>query len=345
MSLFKSFDKIIENANSTIDKVAGSISKAATKIVADPSVPYGILWEKAEDVHSCRYCQKTFQMPLLKVKHHCRICAGVYCSDCSNEETTTDDSLRVCLGCKKGEVPSEHIIKMIKKELEKDESRNKRIESRQVTSQSEKNLEHIGKVLVKVGDTLGVPSDVGTHPSIPVSLSRGSAYSDKESNVRLPLSGYFEVINKSDSCIAIKVILSGGNVKMEACRPSYFVIPPSSSMNGVFDSEEVQCLLLYDNPNPSPSNSSIVFDTRSPGARSELMSQCAKVSNFKKINLFSIQCKDKNILIKVKNDGIIEPRAGDSIGRVGLFGKLQGHRHSKDILDYSTNIKTVNKIK
>ena len=48
--MFKSLDKIIEGANSTIDKVANNLTKAATKIVNDPSVPYGVLWERSEDV-------------------------------------------------------------------------------------------------------------------------------------------------------------------------------------------------------------------------------------------------------------------------------------------------------
>ena len=158
-------------------------------------------------------------MPLLKIKHHCRICAGVYCNDCSTETEKNSESLRVCMGCHKGEVPSQDFINTIRKELEKDTNRQKRIDGRtNKTSQSEKTLEHVGSVLVKVGDSLGLQQDVGVPPSIPLSLQRGSAYSDKVANNKLPLSGYFEVINKSNSCVAIKVLLPGGNVKFETIR-------------------------------------------------------------------------------------------------------------------------------
>jgi len=346
--MFKSIDKLIEGANNQIDKLASGVSKVASKVIVDPSLPYGILWEASENVNACRYCQKAFQMPLLKVKHHCRSCAGVYCGDCSSEVEKNDESLRICIGCKNGEIPSEQFIKNVRKDLEKHNNREKRIEGREKRhTQSEKTFEQIGSVLVKVGDTLGVQQDIGIPPSVPISLHRGSAYNDKVTNGKgVPLSGYFEIINKSNGCIAIKVLLPGGNIKLETVRPSYFVIPPSALMHGFFesDNQELQIIILFDNPCSIP-NSNIVYDTRAPGAKAELMSDCAKVSKFRNYSMFSIPCKDKNVLLKVKNDGIIEARKGDSIGRVGLFGKLQGHRFIPDHLDYSTNVQSINTIK
>lgn len=347
--MFKSIDKLIEGANNQIDKLASGVSKVTQKITTDASIPYGILWEQSESVNACRHCQKVFQMPLLKVKHHCRNCAAVYCGDCSTEFEKNEDVLRICIGCKNGETPSEEFIRNVRKDLEKDNNRQKRIDGRDKSknSQSEKTLEQIGSVLLKVGDTLGVQQDVGTAPSVPISLKRGSAYNDKVANTKaVPLSGYFEIVNKSNACIAVKVLLPGGNIKFETVRPSYFVIPPSSLMHGFFesDNQELQIILLFDNPNSIP-NSNIVYDTRAPGARAELMSDCAKVSKFTRFSMFSIPCVDKNVLLKVKNDGTIVPRNGDSIGRVGIFGKLAGHKFLRDHLDYSTNVQSINRIK
>ena len=115
-------------------------------------------------------------------------------------------------------------------------------------------------------------------------------------------------------------------------------------MHGFFESEELQIIVLFDNPNPI-SSSNIVYDTRSPGAKPELMSLCARVNQFRNCAMYSIPCKNQNVLIKVKNDGTIAARMGDAIDRVGLFGKVSGNRFAKDKLDYGTNIKTINHIK
>lgn len=76
--MFKTLDKFIEKTNSAIDNAVNNVSKVATKLQTDPSLKYGVLWELSESCQNCRYCQTTFQMPLLKPKHHCRVCAGVY---------------------------------------------------------------------------------------------------------------------------------------------------------------------------------------------------------------------------------------------------------------------------
>lgn len=39
--------------------------------------------------------------------------------------------------------------------------------------------------------------------------------------------------------------------------------------------------------------------------------------------------------------GIVQPRHGGSVTRVGLLGRLQGKRFGDDVLDYSTNVETI----
>jgi hypothetical protein len=38
----------------------------------------GALWEESEHVNYCRNCLESFSMPLIKRKHHCRKCGGIY---------------------------------------------------------------------------------------------------------------------------------------------------------------------------------------------------------------------------------------------------------------------------
>lgn len=43
---------------------------------------FGALWEHSEAVENCRGCNAKFQLPYSRRKHHCRICAGVFCDKC-----------------------------------------------------------------------------------------------------------------------------------------------------------------------------------------------------------------------------------------------------------------------
>ena len=47
------------------------------------------------------------------------------------------------------------------------------------------------------------------------------------------------------------------------------------------------------------------------------------------------------MLLKYKGEGQLLPRNGDGMGRVGLFGKMQGLRFGSGILDYATNVDTI----
>jgi hypothetical protein len=80
------------------------------------------------------------------------------------------------------------------------------------------------RVAVKVGEVMGVKfADVP--PATLVRLVRGSAYGE-DGGPRLtkkapPLSGYFEIFNKSREFFCIKVLIDGGDQKFEVPRPSY----------------------------------------------------------------------------------------------------------------------------
>jgi hypothetical protein len=95
---------------------------------------------------------------------------------------------------------------------------------------------------------------------------------------------------------------------------------------------------LHHNPCPIPDNSQIIFDTKTPGASASHISDCAKVENFRHIVYYNAPCSRRNVLLKYKGNGLVQPRRGDSIHRVGLFGKLQGVRFAPDKVDFATNI-------
>lgn len=39
-----------------------------------------------------------------------------------------------------------------------------------------------------------------------------------------------------------------------------------------------------------------------------------------------------------QGQGVVLPRHGGHVGRVGLMGRIQGKRFAEDVLDYSTNV-------
>lgn len=334
-------------------KIQGKLSSAILdpSEIVDPGHQFGPLWEIAEYVERCRLCETKFQQ-LVKRKHHCRSCAGVYCDDCCPLTESDDRDNRICLGCRRGENPSESIQNYIRSQLEAEGN-----------TKDANLLEKLqNKALAKVNETFKVPVSDWVHA--PIKLYRGSAYPDDakvNKDKPLPSSGYFEFVNKSRVFCCIKLLATKCRTKFEVPRPSYLagqskdlkfeiyyyfwspLVPPNGSIYGHLDPDEdgYELFLLYDNPNPIPESQMVHFDTTGYGASPVRISKCALVSEFTKFTVFKILTKDKNVFLKYKGDTVVLPRKGDSFGRVGLIGKLQGKRFSTDIVDYSTNISTL----
>lgn len=58
-------------------------------------------WEKDENVHICKLCNKDFNVA--RRKHHCRRCGGIYCNECSDNKMPLPSSskpVRVCDICR-----------------------------------------------------------------------------------------------------------------------------------------------------------------------------------------------------------------------------------------------------
>lgn len=156
-------------------------------------------------------------------------------------------------------------------------------------------------------------------------------------------SGYFEIFNKSSSIIAFKLIRSAENALFELPRPSYISVAPGDAVYAFFDVTSVSSLdlvVLFDNPNsmPTDESESVLYDTRAHGAFPERISPCARVSEQRKACVLTIKCEQKNVVLKYKDGGVVLPRLGNSIRRVGIFGRMANSRRASNMLDLNTNV-------
>lgn len=157
------------------------------------SEEHGMLWEDDDAVSNCRGCESLFTVSLRK--HHCRGCGGVFCDRCCDPFVSLrpdHEPVRACFGCERGETPGEQIVQLVK------------------------------TVLAKRG-----PSSALFPPAGSIMMHSGSLYGDDESrSVRLDgtsahKQGYFEIVNKSNDMMAVKLLHSGGDHINELCRPCY----------------------------------------------------------------------------------------------------------------------------
>lgn len=291
------------------------------------------MWEKDSDLNNCRGCQQPFSMS--KRRHHCRLCGGIFCDTCSltNISVNGETFDRVCNGCLKGETPGDNVRGLIEKKL------------KNVTIPSEHRI-----------------------LSAPVALHYGSQFEldSKKATAHgpAPTSGYFEFINKTNFVVCLKMVIgTSGNeldTLWEIPRPSYIAVPPNVIVNCNFPPKIpfFELYVLLSNPNsygpeeetgkgaPSSESISIVYDTSTSLPSNPIkVSPCAAVKLFRSYTAYRIRCKDSNVMLKYKLDGVLEPRAGNSIARVGIFGKLLGSSKSSGAdgetgteLDFSTNV-------
>lgn len=123
------------------------------------------------------------------------------------------------------------------------------------------------------------------------------------------------------------------------------LVPPNDSAYALFDCAEMEVLFLYRNPNRLPhAGSSIVVDTRLPGATSAAISPCAAVKHFLEASVYRVRgCRGRNVLLKYKGDDDLQLRAGNSLNRVGgsIFARVGGGEVKAGTLDFKTNVESV----
>ena len=170
--------------------------------------------------------------------------------------------------------------------------------------------------------------------SVNVSLSHGSLYaaigdsSTDSPSKSAPTKGYLEFMNKLGIFCCVKVIYGSDGSELatswEVPRPSYTAVPPNSIVHGHFDPTApfLDVIVLTNNLHSSPEEAqseACCYDTR----RATKISSCAAVANFRSFLVFRVLSSDHNVLLKYKGEGLLEPRLGSSIARVGIFGKLK----------------------
>jgi hypothetical protein len=268
------------------------------------------MWEKDSNRPLCRGCQGVFSS--FKRRHHCRLCGGLFCESCtmSNVDVKGESIDRVCRGCLNCEAPGNRIRAAVEARIQN-------------------NLAGLSDIVFNLEQ---------------IKLEYGSSFEPANSTsakIVVPSNkGYFELVNKSTAFCAVKVLtgenMSDFNSFWEVSRPSFCSLPPGHLLNAYFgEAVVVEVCILYGNPNIIPGDAAVIpYKTDSSQG---VIAPCAAIENYWLFSLYRIQCDQKNILLKFKGDGILEPRAGTSLERNGIFGKLTGSSKS-NTLDFSTNV-------
>eukprot|EP01041_Mallomonas_annulata_P002577 gene2577-5031_t len=358
------FFAVQKNVQKFGDQIAQTFVDLAKEVSADwdPSEAYGALWEPNENADSCRDCGVKFQLLIVK-KQHCRVCAGIFCDNCTRivdssspravqKSSQSDDNscpIKICDGCRRNETPGEIIRNNVRSILDK-EKQSDRDEGKQSAGKNAPNVDDIAmKVALKMGGAIGANFNAFAR-AIPCPLNRYSIHGEDgrpaATKGPLPANGYLEIRNKSTEFFAVKVLFPGTNHKFEVPRPSYMAVPPGQTVSASFDPEDrgitsMDIFILYSNPSPIETGSSLIYDTKGSNVNVSSIAPCARIDGFRRAVCYSAPCAGKNILLKYKGYGAIEPRRGDSIGRVGVVGKISGKRGTKHRIDYSTNIDTI----
>jgi hypothetical protein len=352
---------------------------------------FGALWELPEPCEYCREC-KTRLQPIMK--HHCRICAGVFCDNCVPTSVLTvfernlvpsalnlsrEEAIRMCSACRRGEVPSLALRHELKRQLDEENERRNGYSS----MKSNKIEKFQNKLVAKFDEAVnhfdsatglnnGTPSDV-YRPMTPNALNnilhgsfeikRGSYYGEngmmRKAGTKAPaISGYFEIYNKSNEIFCIKLckrsipsaLCRNGeanygnwenlmNLKFEIGRPIYITVPPKDAVYTFFDpdADELDLVILFHNPHDIEQDKALIYDTKAYGVNPTKLSMSARVDCFEKAQIYSIASLGKNVLLKYKGHGLVVPREGNGMRRVGFFGYLSGKRYTEGMIDYETN--------
>ena len=99
-----------------------------------------------------------------------------------------------------------------------------------------------------------------------------------------------------------------------------FSVPPMESLHCTLNPnlEYIDLIVLYNNPTPVPLDTPVVFETNIMGGRAAKISPCAAIRNFRSFAIYRIASKGKNVLLKYKENGIIEPRRGDLVNAMSV---------------------------
>lgn len=287
------------------------------------SEKYKVIWEDDEQILECRSCANPFSF--FNRKHHCRYCGGIYCGMCAS---LIDRGGRKCYNCIRGLSPS-------------------------------KDLMEVHKNITKIPFSINQRKEYIA--SVQPDVAFGSLYNDNFERLDLTKAhecGYFQVTNRSEEMCCIKVVADGAcNIYHEVFRPPYYTIPPLESIYAIIPGSvnAVLVIALYDNEVPVEEGESFVFKAVS----AERISDCAKVSNFQKFAIYKVRCRGRNVLLKYKEQGALEPRDGQGrrlvhkaagflsgVLRTSSSASLTSENDDSEVatLDLSTNVESIEEV-
>jgi hypothetical protein len=129
------------------------------------------------------------------------------------------------------------------------------------------------------------------------------------------------------------------------------LVPPRESVYAILDNVlSLYIVILYDNPEKIEEQENVVYTAM----RESDISPCAKPKFFRRISVYEVVCRGKNVLIKFSSDNKLELRSGK--GRrmkykaVGMFSNVLSNGSSspkKDeasAIDFASNVQVIEKI-
>jgi hypothetical protein len=180
-------------------------------------------WEPQENVSYCRNCDMKFDSSNKAYwKHHCRKCGNVVCESCLR---MCEDNKKFCLGCIRGEAPGDKIVTAATDMLLDDPNAKKQQSKLKARRFIDSGLAQMKNIFD--ADEILVVAPVARR----ILLLRGSVYGEDgrdpvNRRAPLPISGYFEFLNKSLEVCCLKLLYCGGDYLYETPRPSYIAGTP-----------------------------------------------------------------------------------------------------------------------
>ena len=337
-------------------------------LVEDHSPLYGSLWEKNDDAWKCRSCGKSFQAAL-NSRHHCRSCACCYCDSCtplrdsesnsvvisakSFTSTPADEKVRICHACHRGECSGEVLRSKVLDVFTGYERRRQTRKSLATLAEGDESLGLADTAKAMVFNLLDTEKG---YPKQFV-LSKGEKSSIDRPDVTPPVSGLFEIINKTNEVVAVKLSASRMDKTwslLEMTRPSFMVILPGECLHCTFDPREnkdakMDIVILHSNPIPKVAGTRVVWDTRGQGVSAESISSCAFIPKFEAASSFKVFAHDRNALLKIQDtedqEGLsVSTRLGNGVDRIGVLQRINGHRFAGNKVDFDTNCTLVKSV-
>jgi hypothetical protein len=188
-----------------------------------------------------------------------------------------------------------------------------------------------------------------THAVSEVRLQYGTQYGDdtttmqKSDGTTAHAAGYFELTNKSDEVIAVRLCEGPANAFYECSRPSYITVLPYECVSGMFDPTLtlLEMSVLTNNPAVLDTTKPVVIDTNKNKA--EDITPSVAIRNFQDFSLYRTTCTLKNCVVKYKGSEWVEPRTGSTSKMKKMLSFNKKSSANRSILDFATNVSEVEK--